>query len=214
MHGPPSLPIGLGCSAGTVDGSFYGNAIQLGKQCAGITVTIVYSAIATTIIFGVLWAGAKATGSSLVIPIDLQDQADKHMHGEEAYASNTQLQSQSQSTPLAVPSPTEESQKGAGARAHTRPHATSAAELELAAEGVDVGGDNGVPGGLHPRGAPTLDSFGSGGATPPQASPASAHPPAGRRSSAHGAAPATPQAPERVTVHVEMVPHAQAATAM
>lgn len=197
------------CSAGTVDGSFYGNAVQLGKQCAGITVTIVYSAIATSIIFGVLWALAKATGTTLVIPIALQDQADKHMHGEEAYASA------SASTALATPapSPTDDPRKELGAKAaakaHPRPHATSASELELEAEGVAVGGDNGVPGGLHPRGAATLDSFGSGGATPPQGSPANPNPPAGRRSSAHGAVPATP---ERVTVHVEMVPHAQAST--
>lgn len=192
-------------SDGTVDGSFYGNAVQLGKQCAGITVTIVYSAIATSIIFGVLWVLAKATGTTLVIPVDLQDQADKHMHGEEAYASA------SASTALATPapSPTDDLRKelGAKATAHPRPHATSASELELEAEGVAVGGDNGVPGGLHLRGAPTLDSFGSGGATPPQGSPANPNPPAGRRSSVHGAVPATP---ERVTVHVEMVPHAQA----
>jgi ammonia channel protein AmtB len=45
--------------SGSVDGSFYGNAVLLGKQCAAICVTIVFAAIATSIIFGVLWVLAK-----------------------------------------------------------------------------------------------------------------------------------------------------------
>ncbi len=68
-------------------GSFYRSAKQLGIQCAGVTITIVYSAIATAIIYGALFLAAKALKTSLSIPAGMAP--DVSQHGETAYSRAT-----------------------------------------------------------------------------------------------------------------------------
>ena len=69
-----------------VNGSFFGFPRQLGIQCAGISVAILYSVVGTTIIFWLLWALAKfAFGASIAIPIEFHGAADVSQHGEKAY---------------------------------------------------------------------------------------------------------------------------------
>jgi Amt family ammonium transporter len=68
-------------------GGFYSNAVQLGIQCAGITVTIVFSAIVTAIIYGILYAIAKLLKTTLTIPSNMAP--DVSQHGEKAYSSAT-----------------------------------------------------------------------------------------------------------------------------
>lgn len=69
------------------NGSFYRNARQLGIQCLGITVTVVFSAVGTAIIFGALWLIAKLLKQTLSIPANLAP--DISQHGEKAYQSST-----------------------------------------------------------------------------------------------------------------------------
>ena len=69
----------------TYKGSFYGSAVQLGIQCAGISVTILYSVVCTVLIYGVLWAVAKVLGDTVYIPEDQRHTADVSQHGESAY---------------------------------------------------------------------------------------------------------------------------------
>jgi Amt family ammonium transporter len=66
----------------TAVGSFYRNAVQLGIQCAGITVTIVYSAIGTALIYGFLYLIARGLGQTLSIPAGMSP--DVSQHGEKA----------------------------------------------------------------------------------------------------------------------------------
>lgn len=68
-------------------GSFYRSAMQLGIQCAGVTITIVYSSIATAIIYGTLFLAAKALKTSLTIPAGMAP--DVSQHGETAYSRAT-----------------------------------------------------------------------------------------------------------------------------
>jgi Amt family ammonium transporter len=63
-------------------GSFYRNAVQLGIQCAGITVTIVYSAIGTALIYGFLYLIARGLGQTLSVPSGMAP--DVSQHGEKA----------------------------------------------------------------------------------------------------------------------------------
>lgn len=66
-------------------GSFYGQAILLGKQCAGISATVLYTAVATSVIFWVLWALAKALGDTMDLSPENRNFPDSSQHGEAAY---------------------------------------------------------------------------------------------------------------------------------
>ena len=68
--------------SGGANGSFYGSAASLGKQCAAISIVIVYCTIATTIIFWVLWLAAAALKSTLDLPVEEHGNADASQHGE------------------------------------------------------------------------------------------------------------------------------------
>jgi len=67
-------------------GSFYGSGISLAKQCAGISATILFASVGTTVIFWALWLLAKANGDSIQISAaDREYGADVSQHGESAY---------------------------------------------------------------------------------------------------------------------------------
>ena len=68
-----------------IDGSFYHNPILLAKQCAGISVTVLYTAVATSVIFGALWALARACGDRMELAKEERDFPDASQHGESAY---------------------------------------------------------------------------------------------------------------------------------
>ena len=50
-----------------VNGAFYGNSMQLAYQCAGVTVTIVFTAIGTTSIYWFVWLVAAALKDTMTI---------------------------------------------------------------------------------------------------------------------------------------------------
>ena len=77
--------------SGGASGSFYGNAVSLGKQCAATSVVILYCTIATTIIFWTLWAAARVLGDTLDLPESAMGQADISLHGELAYFHSTKV---------------------------------------------------------------------------------------------------------------------------
>jgi Amt family ammonium transporter len=66
-------------------GSFYGQAILLGKQCAGISATVLYTVVATSVIFWVLWALAKALRDTIDLSPENRNFPDSSQHGETAY---------------------------------------------------------------------------------------------------------------------------------
>lgn len=71
-------------------GSFYGNPIELGKQCAGISVAILYAIVGTTIIYWLLVLVARYVFQDTIdIPVELQSNSDVSQHGEKAYHSKT-----------------------------------------------------------------------------------------------------------------------------
>ena len=77
-----------GASATPIRGSFYGSSVQLGIQCVGISVTIVYSAIVTALIFGLLFAISKYVFKvGMAIPAGMSP--DVSQHGEKAYHAQT-----------------------------------------------------------------------------------------------------------------------------
>jgi len=78
-----------GSFSGGVNGSFYGSSIALGKQCAAISVVVLYCSIATSLIYWVLWACASALKDTLDIPLAEHADADTSQHGERAYYSKT-----------------------------------------------------------------------------------------------------------------------------
>lgn len=84
---PKLYPSGtfVGLETPDVVGSFFGFPRQLGIQCAGISVSILYSLVGTTIIFWILWALATACGASMAIPVEFHGNADVSQHGEKAY---------------------------------------------------------------------------------------------------------------------------------
>lgn len=76
----------VSANPGGVDGAFYKNAPLYGKEIAAILVTVAFAVIGTSIIYWVLWGLAKAMGTEITIPRDLQANVDASQHGEKAYA--------------------------------------------------------------------------------------------------------------------------------
>jgi len=67
-------------------GSFYGNAVLLGKQCASISATILFAAVGTSVIFCFVWAVGRAFGESVAIAPHKQEDVDAKLHRAAAYS--------------------------------------------------------------------------------------------------------------------------------
>ena len=67
-------------------GSFYGNAVLLGKQCASISVTILFAAVGTSVIYCFVWVVAYAFGESPAIAPHKQENVDAKLHRAAAYS--------------------------------------------------------------------------------------------------------------------------------
>ncbi len=68
-------------------GSFYNNSIQLGRQCAGISVVLLVSVVGTTVIYGFLLAVSKALGNK-TSTLDAEAAAEKPLTSAEPAATS------------------------------------------------------------------------------------------------------------------------------
>lgn len=84
LFADPRYSNGYVTTAGiAAQGSFFGVPKQLGIQCAGISVTILMSAVSTAVIYFTLAALAKLLNTSMLIPAGLSP--DVSQHGQKAY---------------------------------------------------------------------------------------------------------------------------------
>ena len=96
----------LGAALAGPYGSFYGNAVLLGKQCAAISATILFTAVGTSVIFWAVWAIGWAAGETIHIAPHKQANVDEKLHGEAAYTSRRNLLAMPYSPSLVgMPSP-------------------------------------------------------------------------------------------------------------
>ena len=117
-----SDPVGvLGTAMTGPFGSFYGNSILLGKQCAAISVTILFASVGTSVIFWAVWAIGWVLGETIHIAPHKQGNVDEKLHGEAAYTTRRNLLSMPYSPSLVgMPSPSPQS-------AHVNSRAAAAA---------------------------------------------------------------------------------------
>ena len=81
----PSFSGATDAAGRPAQGSFYFNAILLGKQCAGISATVLYTAVGTSVIFWVLWALATLCKDRMDLAPEHRKEPDSSQHGEAAY---------------------------------------------------------------------------------------------------------------------------------
>ena len=87
-----------------VNGGFYRNGALLGKQCAAISATVLYTAVATSVIFLAISAIARAFGDTIDLPAHQRAYPDTSQHGEAAYFTGERAEAEApKAKPAATP---------------------------------------------------------------------------------------------------------------
>lgn len=101
----PVNQLGFGPAPAGYYGSFYGNAVLLGKQCAGISVTILFAAVGTSVIFWIVWAVGWVFGETVHIAPHKQDNVDEKLHRSVAYSRRDLINMPYSPSLVGMPSP-------------------------------------------------------------------------------------------------------------